>query len=95
MTLDCSILGYPRANITWTLNGSVEFLNKPGVFVDQSRTGFTTTFTLTFTNVTSARARGTYACNVFALNEENYKKFNVLVACESSKKIFLLEVILH
>jgi len=79
LTLNCGYVSVPQPNVTWTLNGSVDFLTVSAVSVTDS----STTSTLTFTNVTPATARGTYACNISNLLGEVYKKFNVLVACES------------
>ena len=83
LTLDCSFVGFPTPNITWTLNNSVAFLAESGVSVDTSQSGSGSTSRLTFTNVTPATALGNYSCFVSNVVGNTSRNFTVLVARES------------
>ena len=83
LELDCSYVGVPVANVTWTLNGSV--LNSAvnsGVSISTMTTGSSMITTLTWTNV-AVDAQGTYYCVLVNAAGSGNGSYTIQTASES------------
>ena len=58
ISLDCSTVGVPIPNATWTINDTVVDINNPNINITNTISGFKMNSTLTWTNVPT----GGYCC---------------------------------
>ena len=83
LELDCSYVGVPVADVTWTLNDSV--LNSTvnsGISISTMTTGSSMTTTLTWTNV-PVDAQGTYYCVLVNAAGSGSGSYTIQIASES------------
>ena len=83
LVLDCSYLGVPVADVTWTLNGSVlNSIINSGINISTMTTGSSMTTTLTWTNV-PVDAQGTYYCIIVNAAGSGNGSYTIQIASES------------
>ena len=83
LELDCSYVGVPVADVTWTLNSSV--LNSAvnsGINISNMMTGSSMTTTLTWTNV-PVDAQGSYYCVLVNAAGSGNGSYTIQIASES------------
>ena len=83
LVLDCSYVGVPEADVTWTLNSSV--LNSAvnsGISISTMTTASSMTTTLTWTNV-PVDAQGTYYCVFVNAAGSRNGSYTIHIASES------------
>ena len=81
LELDCSYVGVPVADVTWTLNGSV-VTSTVNINVSTMMTGSSMTTTLTWTNV-PIDAQGTYYCVFVNAAGSGNGSYTIQIASES------------
>ena len=83
LELDCSYVGVPVADVTWTLNGSVltSTVNS-GISISTMPTGSSMTTTLTWTNV-PVDAQGGYYCVLVNAAGSRNGSYTIQIASES------------
>ena len=83
LVLDCSYVGIPVANVTWTLNDTVlNFAINSDIDVSTMMTGSSMTTTLTWTNV-PVDAQGTYYCILVNAAGSGNGSYTIQIASES------------